>query len=85
MKSNVKENCSEIADQALNAGIEAMKTESLTFAVRHAESIENFNVIDSNVPPALSLHQTFQHHLEKNTFLATSFGYHNGTTMGTVV
>lgn len=36
---------------------------TLTFTVCHAESIENLNVIHSNVSPAFSLHQTFDNHL----------------------
>lgn len=50
--------------KGMNGGIVTMTTKSLTFAVRHAEPIENFNVIHSNVSPALSLHQPFDHHLE---------------------
>lgn len=37
--------------------------EALTFTVRHAEAIENLDVIYSNVAPALSLYQPLNHHL----------------------
>lgn len=65
---------SKLYSEELNAGIVTMNAKSLTFTVRHAESIENLNVIHSNVSPALSIHQTFDHHLEKGTvsdFLTT--------------
>lgn len=58
--------CSHISEQEVNADIVTMNSKSLTFTIRHAESIENLNVIHSNVSPALSIHQTFDHHLEKN-------------------
>lgn len=66
--------CSPISDQELYSGIVTMNSKSLTFTIRHAESIEYLNVIHSNVSPALSSHQTFDHHLEKKSqseFLAT--------------
>lgn len=40
-----------------------MNTKTLTFTIYRAESIENLNVIHSNISPALSIHQTFNHHL----------------------
>lgn len=65
-----------------------MNTKSLTFTVCHAESIENLNVIHSDVSPALSIHQTFDHHLEKKhrvTFWLPFLESHNGKSTGIVV
>ena len=56
--------CRYISDKQLSASIVTVKTKSLTFAIWHAESIENPNVIHCDVSPALSIHQAFDHHLE---------------------
>lgn len=65
-----------------------MNSKSLTFTVCHAESIEHLNVIHSDVSPALSLHQTFDHHLwEEKNAQGCFFGNLslNGKSMGMVV
>lgn len=64
-----------------------MKTKSLTFTIRHAESIENLNVIHSNISPALYIHQTFDHHLEKSrvTYWHPFLESHDRKSTGMVV
>lgn len=42
----------------------SVNTKGLTFTLRHAEPIQNLDVIHSDVPPALRIHQTFNHHLK---------------------
>lgn len=60
-----KKNKNKLHSNLCRSRTEFLITKSLTFTIHHAESIENLNVIHSNVSPALSIHQTFDHHLEK--------------------
>lgn len=66
-KAAVKSVSLNILDHEENVGIAIKKTESLTFTIHHDDSIKNFNVIYSDISPALFINPTFDYHLEKST------------------